>query len=159
MEYNINDLINSRGVPEPLRDWCNIVSQQLQTAQVELSSAKEENVKLKEELAACKVDADQLREQIGKDMKPATIGKAIYRACEELPDGYDLHVECERGAGGVRLYLYEADASIDDFGSDNTLAENIHNAINIAIAAANDASRREQALEDLSKSSEELGGY
>lgn len=85
----------------------------------ELSSAKAENVKL--------------REQIGKDMGPAAIGKAIYRACGELPEGYDLHIECERGAATVRLHLPESDADISDFGSDTTLDGEIHNAINVAI--------------------------
>lgn len=77
-------------------------------------------------------------EKAERDSYATQTGKAILRACELLPEGYDLHLECERGAATVRLYLADTDADTDadisDFGSDNTLAQEIDNAINIAIA-------------------------
>lgn len=60
------------------------------------------------------------------------IGKAIDRACEVLPDGCDLHIELERGAGGVRLYLPNVDACLDDFCGD-TFGAKIDNAIGAAL--------------------------
>lgn len=83
----------------------------------------------------------KLREDLAKaiereacDSYATQTGKAILRACGELPEGYDLHLECEYGAATVRLYLADTDADISDFGSDLTLAQEIDNAINIAIA-------------------------
>jgi hypothetical protein len=39
------------------------------------------------------------------------------RACDELLEGFDLHIEPERGAGTVPLYLADTDATIDEFDS------------------------------------------
>lgn len=61
------------------------------------------------------------------------IGKAVERACRELPDGFDLHLELENGAGTVRLYLPDDDASLDDFEGD-TFADRINFAIDAALA-------------------------
>lgn len=65
----------------------------------------------------------------------ARTGAAIQRACELLPFGYDIHVELEKDAGSVRLYLADTDADVTDFGGDD-LSEYIDNAINIAISHA-----------------------
>jgi hypothetical protein len=64
----------------------------------------------------------------------AQIHDAINRACKELPIGFDLHIELEKDAGTVRLYLPDTDAEQDDFGSDLTFAETINAAIDAAIA-------------------------
>ncbi len=76
---------------------------------------------------------DELQAWRWKNERFARTGAAIERAAGELPEGYDLHIEIERGAGTVRLYLADTDSSIDDFGGDD-LADYIHNAINVAIA-------------------------
>lgn len=62
------------------------------------------------------------------------IGKAVERACEVLPHGFDLHIELEQGAGTARLYLPDTDASEDDFGGGDTFAEEINAAIDRALA-------------------------
>lgn len=64
--------------------------------------------------------------------KDAQIGRAIGRAAKDLPEGFDLHIELERGAGTVRLYLPDSDAQITDFGCDIPF----HAEINAAIDAA-----------------------
>lgn len=61
------------------------------------------------------------------------IGAAVARACAELPEGFDLHIELERNAGSVILYLPDTDASESEFESD-TFAGKINKAINYAIA-------------------------
>lgn len=76
----------------------------------------------------------RLRIEIGANAHAASIGRAILRACGELPEGWDLHIECEYGAATVRLYLPDTDSYLTDFGSDITLAQEIDNAINIAQA-------------------------
>ncbi len=60
---------------------------------------------------------------------------AINRACKELPEGCDLHIELEKGAGTVRLYLLDSDADMTDFGSDLGFVGEINAAIDAAIAA------------------------
>jgi hypothetical protein len=61
------------------------------------------------------------------------LGKAIERAAGELPEGFDLYVELERGAGVAVLHLPDTDASKHDFDGD-TLADHINAAIDYAIA-------------------------
>lgn len=60
------------------------------------------------------------------------IGKAVERACAELPEGFDLHIELERGAGTIRLYLPGVDACIDEFDQD-TFGAKIDSAIDTAL--------------------------
>jgi hypothetical protein len=59
------------------------------------------------------------------------IGQAVERACDVLPEGFDLHIELEHHAGGVRLYLPDDDASMDDFEAD-TFGGKINAAIDYA---------------------------
>lgn len=68
---------------------------------------------------------DMLTAQIGN----AAIGAAVQRAAGELPEGYDLHIEIERDAGCVRLYLPDSDASLADFGGGDTFADEINSAV------------------------------
>jgi hypothetical protein len=80
-------------------------------------------------------DVDAIGPAIERLKKDAAIGAAIQKACGELPEGFDLHLELERGAGTLRLYLIDADATIDEFDGD-TLAEEIVSAIEEAKALA-----------------------
>jgi len=59
------------------------------------------------------------------------IGQAVERACEFLPEGFDLHIELEHHAGSVRLYLRDDDASLDEFEAD-TFGGKINEAIDFA---------------------------
>ena len=63
------------------------------------------------------------------------IGQAVERACIELPDGYDLEIALERNAGTVRLYLFDSDSYLHDFGGD-MFSEQINLAIDAAIKEA-----------------------
>lgn len=83
---------------------------------------------LEAEVLALRKDAERLAEK-------AAIHDAINRACSELPEGYDLHIELEKNAGSVRLYLLDSDCDITDFGSDLTFVETINAAIDAAIEA------------------------
>ncbi len=65
----------------------------------------------------------------------AEMHDAINRACADLPEGYDLHIELEKNAGTVRLYLLDSDADVTDFGSDLGFVGEINAAIDAAIAA------------------------
>lgn len=65
----------------------------------------------------------------------AEMHDAINRACAELPEGYDLHIELEKNAGTVRLYLLDSDADVTDFGSDLGFVGEINASIDAAIAA------------------------
>lgn len=62
-------------------------------------------------------------------------GRAVERACKELPEGFDLHIELERNAGTVRLYLPDGDASMDEFDGD-TFVDHINAAIDQAVEQA-----------------------
>jgi hypothetical protein len=72
--------------------------------------------------------------QLSRHQRQAAIGKAIERACGELPEGFDLHVECENGAAGVRLYHPDGEEESEDLYCESGLAGEIDNAINVAIA-------------------------
>lgn len=63
----------------------------------------------------------------------AKIGKAVESACRDLPEGFDILLGLEKGAGTVRLYLADSDAFTDELGGDD-IADQIYNAINIAQA-------------------------
>lgn len=63
----------------------------------------------------------------------AKIGKAVELACRDLPEGFDILLGLEKGAGTVRLYLADSDAHINELG-DGDVADQIYNAINIAQA-------------------------
>ena len=66
--------------------------------------------------------------------RQAAIGRAIERACEELPEGFDIRIECEKGAATVRLYDSEGDEDSTDLYTDSGFGAEIDNAINIAVA-------------------------
>lgn len=70
------------------------------------------------------------------------IGQAVERACEVLPEGFDLHIELERHAGSVRLYLPDDDASMDDFEAD-TFGGKINAAIDLATKGNGDTDKGE----------------
>ena len=78
---------------------------------------------------------ERLAAHIDDMRKTARIGEAINRAASELPEEYDLHIEVEKHAGTVRLYLPDGEEASEDFGGDY-FYEQIHNAINFAIAHA-----------------------
>ena len=83
---------------------------------------------LEAEVQALRRDAERLAEK-------AATHDAINRACKELPPGYDLHIELEKDAGIVRLYLPDTDADISDFGSDLGFVGEINAAVDAAIEA------------------------
>lgn len=68
---------------------------------------------------------------MSRDNLNERIGAAIQRAAAELPEGFDLHIEIERNAGTVRLYLADTDSSLDDFRGDD-FADYIEKAIDKA---------------------------
>jgi len=67
------------------------------------------------------------------------IGKAIERACRELPNGADLTIELEKGYGGARLRI-DSGSDAPDYDNDEWLgdefATQINNAIDYAIESA-----------------------
>jgi len=68
------------------------------------------------------------------DARWLALGKAIKRAAGDLPEGYELTVEVEKGAGIAILYDPEG---FDIGGLDgDTLADQINRAIDKAIEAA-----------------------
>lgn len=71
--------------------------------------------------------------QLSAHQRQAAIGKAIERACEELPEGFDIRIECEKGAATVRLYDSEGEEDSEDLYSDSGFGAEIDNAINVAI--------------------------
>ncbi len=68
------------------------------------------------------------------DARDKAVGAAIERAARDLPEDYELHVELERGAGTVRLYMADGE-SCPHFGEADTLAGNINAAIDAALSA------------------------
>lgn len=78
---------------------------------------------------------ERLAAHIDDMRKNARIGEAINRAATDLPEQYDLHIEVEKHAGTVRLYLPDGEEASEEFGGDY-FYEQIDNAINFAIAHA-----------------------
>jgi hypothetical protein len=71
-----------------------------------------------------------------KDLHERT-GSAIQKAAMDLPDGYEITIELERGAGNVRLYIPacsddESGEVVSEF-SGYDIADEIENAIAYAI--------------------------
>jgi hypothetical protein len=78
------------------------------------------------ESAAAGVEREMARHQ--------AIGKAVERACSELPPGFDVEIVLERDAGTVRLCVPDGFSSEEHFDAD-TFDEQINNAIDAAIRA------------------------
>jgi hypothetical protein len=62
------------------------------------------------------------------------LGRAIDSAADKLPDGYEIRVEVEKGAGTVALYDTDCDR-VDEWRGE-TLAEQVENATDYAITRA-----------------------
>lgn len=67
-----------------------------------------------------------------QDKRQQGIGAAIERACRVLPEGYEVHIELERGAGTPVLYNPEGERQ-GEFCGDG-FADKINNAISYAVA-------------------------
>jgi len=65
-----------------------------------------------------------------KQKRWMAIGRAVERACEDLPDGYNITIELEQGAGGVCLYL--PDTEHNEWDADD-FSDRINMAIDFAI--------------------------
>jgi hypothetical protein len=72
------------------------------------------------------------RNMLTEQADNAAAGAAIQRAAKELPDGFDLHIEIERNAGLVRVFVPNHDADFSDFGGGDTFATEINEAIDFA---------------------------
>lgn len=70
----------------------------------------------------------------GEQKRDMLIGRAINRAAEELPEGYEISIDIERGAGIVELWDGEGDSRIIDSGE--PFYAQINEAIDSAINAA-----------------------
>ncbi len=78
-----------------------------------------------------------------------SIGAAIERAAKDLPDGYTMMVELERGAGTVTLFMPPASddepgRTVDDFLGDG-FEDFLNNAIEMAIEHAEEVGDGETA--------------
>jgi len=78
-------------------------------------------------------DYARLMHDQGEAARWLELGRVIERAAAELPDGYELHVEVEKGAGTVALYDRDCDR-IEELRGD-TLADQIASAIGYACDA------------------------
>lgn len=58
---------------------------------------------------------------------------AANRACRHLPDGWSIEIQLERGAGWTEMHTDYGGAVVVDC-EDRTLSEQVHAAIDIAIA-------------------------
>jgi len=63
------------------------------------------------------------------------IGQAVNRASGELPEGWDLHVELENGAGTVRLYDPSGDEIDEEFHDHDSFGASITQAVEYAVDA------------------------
>ena len=75
----------------------------------------------------------ELRDQLREQREDYAVGAALQRAAGELPEGFEICVEVERGAGTVRLYGPEGD-EIKGIEGDG-LADEINEAIDTAMEA------------------------
>ncbi len=77
--------------------------------------------------------AKEQAERRGNELEEdAEIGRAVRRACGELPDGYEIELALERGAGTVRLIDLDGHPT-DDFSGDG-FVDYINSAIDAALA-------------------------
>lgn len=102
---------------------------------------------MSELLEVATAEIDRLRAELKSSARFVHIGHAVERASGELPYGFDLHIELEKDAGIVRLYLPDTDALLDDFEADD-FAGQINSAIDAAVGYAQQ-SRTETALSAL----------
>lgn len=101
-----------------------------------LAAAREEKDRLRSGLTACLKQAEAdilaLRQRAEAAEADAVTERALQRAAKELPEGWLLSVEVERGAGWVEL-RDAAFAEIELANDGDTLAENITAAIDAAL--------------------------
>lgn len=75
----------------------------------------------------------ELRDQLREQREDYAVGAALQRAAGELPEGFEIRVEVERGAGTARLYGPNGD-EIEGIEGDG-LADEINEAIDTAMEA------------------------
>lgn len=79
---------------------------------------------------------DDLINKLDRHQKEAAIGRAVNRACMDLPLGYELHIELEKDAGTVSLYRPDGEEVDEEFHDCDYFSSAIENAINVAISKA-----------------------
>lgn len=76
--------------------------------------------------------------------RDALLGAAIERAARDLPDGWEVHVCVERGAGWAILYNPNGDVvELEDQDSDNRLVAEVNAAIDAARTTADEKAQAE----------------
>ena len=123
-----------------MRSYSNAKDYELTCANVTIDAQARQIYSLKNELENLagelndKLAALAAAQQALRDAeRDAAIGFQVLRACEELPFGFDLHIELEKDAGTVRLYHPDTDAFEREFEAD-TFAGQISAAIDAALA-------------------------
>ena len=94
-------------------------------------------------LLAAEAELSRAREERATLTRDAAIGAAIQRAAGELPDGWNIAIDVERGAGSVYLHGPD-DSEAMDVDSDNRLAAEINVATDRALAAYSTARQTEK---------------
>lgn len=90
----------------------------------------DDRICFRDKLKACEAERDSL-------VKDAAIGAAIERAAAELPDGYEIEITVERGAGSVYLHHPDGMSIGMDVDADNRIAAEINAAVDDAVESAN----------------------
>lgn len=94
----------------------------------------QENKRLQAEIGVRINTANRLRTQAHTDRHELSIGRAINRAANELPDRMSITIDVERDSGTVDLFIRGRLVSEEFHGDD--LGEEINAAIDYAIAVA-----------------------
>ncbi len=78
----------------------------------------------------------ELRAEVEALRKDADLGREIQRAAAELPEGWEIRVCVERGAGWVELTGQDGEGVAETWGGWETLAIEISGAIDAALEAS-----------------------
>lgn len=79
---------------------------------------------------------DDMDAELRNNKRHAAIGRAVERASEQLPFGFDLHIELEKDSGVVRLYWPDGEEEQTEFHDCDHFSGVIDNAIDFAISSA-----------------------
>lgn len=81
-------------------------------------------------------ERDTLRVEVERLRKDAELWREMQRAASELPDGWEIRVCVERGAGWVELTNQDGEGIADTWSGQESLSCEISDAIDAALEAA-----------------------
>lgn len=99
-------------------------------------AAERENAALRTQARALELAALELRAEVERLKQDAELEMVIQRAASELPDGWEIRICVERGAGWVELTNPDGEGIADEWSGRERLSGEVSDAIDATLEAS-----------------------